>query len=110
MSSFQKVEEDSVNILVALLTIMRTSNHLSIVTLDMDLDDMSDLNTIILFMFLKFEIFTNALLNLINHQPDIDKIFLSKKNPYGAKYQILINKREKVGSKHCNDLKVFIEF
>ena len=85
MSLFQKVEEDSANILVALLTVMRTSSHLSIVTLDMDLDDMSDMNTIILLMFLKFEIFTNALLNLINHQPDIDKIFLHKKKSIWSK-------------------------
>ena len=36
---------------------------------------------------------TNALLNLINNQPDIDKIYLYEKNPYEAKYQYLINKR-----------------
>ena len=29
---------------------------------------------------------TNALLNLINSQPDIDKIYLSAKDPYEAKY------------------------
>ena len=28
----------------------------------------------------------NALLNLINHQPDIDKIHLYSKDPYEAKY------------------------
>ena len=33
---------------------------------------------------------TNALLNLINHQPDIDKIYLYAKDPYEAKYQLLI--------------------
>ena len=38
---------------------------------------------------------TNALLNLINNQPDIDKIYLYAKDPYQAKYQHLINKREK---------------
>ena len=37
---------------------------------------------------------TNALLNLINKQPDIDKMYLYAKNPYEAKYQILINKRK----------------
>ena len=37
---------------------------------------------------------TNALLNLINNQPDIDKIYLYAKDPYEAKYQFLINKRE----------------
>ena len=36
---------------------------------------------------------TNALLTLINNQPDIGKIYLCTKNPYGGKYQFLINKR-----------------
>ena len=30
---------------------------------------------------------TNALLNLINNQPDIDEIYLYAKDPYEAKYQ-----------------------
>ena len=47
---------------------------------------------------------TNALLNLINNQPDIDKIYLY------AKYQYLINKREKVGLNRFNDPKAFIEY
>ena len=33
---------------------------------------------------------TNALLNVINNQPDIDKIYLYTKDPYKAKYQYLI--------------------
>ena len=33
---------------------------------------------------------TNALLNLINNQPDIDKIYLYTKDPYEDKYQFLI--------------------
>ena len=37
---------------------------------------------------------TNALLNLINNEPDIDKIYLYAKDPYDAKYQYLINKCE----------------
>ena len=37
---------------------------------------------------------TNALLNLINNQPDIDKIYLYAKDPYEAKYQYLIKKCE----------------
>ena len=53
---------------------------------------------------------TNALLNLINHQPDIDKIYLYAKDPHEAKYQFLINIREKVGLKHSNDLQAFIEY
>ena len=53
---------------------------------------------------------TNALLNLINNQPDIDKIYLHAKDPYEAKYQFLINKRESAGLKHFNDPKPFIEY
>ena len=53
---------------------------------------------------------TNALLNLINNQPDIDKIYLYVKDPYEAKYHYLINKREKVGLYHFDDLKAFIEY
>ena len=48
---------------------------------------------------------TNALLNLINNQPDIDKIYLYAKDTYEAKYQYLINKREKVGLDHFKDPK-----
>ena len=53
---------------------------------------------------------TNALLNLINNQPDIDGIYLYAKDPYEAKYQFLINKRESTGLKHFNDPKAFIEY
>ena len=53
---------------------------------------------------------TNALLNLINNQPDIDKIYLYAKDLYKAKYQYLINKREKVGLNHFNDPKAFMEY
>ena len=53
---------------------------------------------------------TNALLNLINNQPDIDKIYLFAKDPYEAKYKFLRNKRESVGLKCFNDLKAFIEY
>ena len=52
---------------------------------------------------------TNALLNLINNQPYIDKIYLYARDPRKAKYQFLINKRENTGLKHFNDLKAFIE-
>ena len=51
----------------------------------------------------------NALLNLINNQPDIDKIYLYVKGPYEAKYQFLINKRKITGLKHFNDPKAFFE-
>ena len=53
---------------------------------------------------------TNALLNLINNQPDIGKIYLYAKDPYEDKYQLLINKRESTGLKHFNDSKAFIEY
>ena len=53
---------------------------------------------------------TNALLNLINNQPDTDKIYLYAKDPYEAKYQFLINKRESTRLKHFNDPKAFIEY
>ena len=53
---------------------------------------------------------TNALLNLTNNQPDIDKIYLYAKDPYEKKCQYLINKREKVGLNHFNDPKAFMEF
>ena len=36
----------------------------------------------------------NALLNLINNQPNIDKIYFYAKDPYEAKYRCLNNKRE----------------
>ena len=52
---------------------------------------------------------TNVLLNLIENQPDIDKIYLYAKDPYEAKYQYLINIREKTGLKHFNDPKAFIK-
>ena len=47
---------------------------------------------------------------LINNEPDIDKICLYAKDPYEAKYQLLINKRENTGLKHFNDSKEFIEY
>ena len=53
---------------------------------------------------------TNALLNLIENQPDIDKICLYAKDPYEEKYQLLINTRDSVGLNHFNDPKAFIEY
>ena len=52
----------------------------------------------------------NVLLNLINHEPDIDKIYLYAKDGYNTKYKLLINKRESTGLKYLNDLKAFIEY
>ena len=48
--------------------------------------------------------------NLINQQTDIDKTDLYAEDPYAAKYQKLINKREKTGLKKFNDSKAFIEY
>ena len=52
----------------------------------------------------------NALLNVINHEPDIDKIYLYVKDPYEAKNQLLINKRKSTGLKYLNDSKAFVEY
>ena len=51
---------------------------------------------------------TNLLLNLIENQSDIDKIYLHETEADEAKYQSLINKRE--GVDHFNDPKSFIEY
>ena len=53
---------------------------------------------------------TSILLNLINNQPDVDKIDLYAKDLHEAKYQYLINKGEKVGLDHFNDPRAFIEY
>ena len=53
---------------------------------------------------------TNSLFNLINEEPDIDKIYLYAKDPFEAKFQFLIIKRESSGLKHFNDSKAFIEY
>ena len=49
-------------------------------------------------------------MNLINHQPDIDKIHLYAKDPYEAKCQYLINKRQKVRFDYFKDSKAFMEY
>ena len=43
---------------------------------------------------------TNLLLNLIENQLDIDKIYSYAKDPCESKYKYLINKRESVGINH----------
>ena len=53
---------------------------------------------------------TNASLNLINNQSNIDKIYLYAKDPYVAKYQYLINKREKGGLNNFKEPMAFIEY
>ena len=52
---------------------------------------------------------TNILLNLINEQKDIDKIYLYAKDLSEPKYEFLIKKREDVRKNHFNDPNAFIE-
>ena len=52
---------------------------------------------------------TNILLNLINEQKDIDKIYLYAKDLSEPKYEYLIKNRETEGIKHLNDSRAFIE-
>ena len=58
----------------------------------------------------RFRIRKNKSLNLIDSQPDIDKMCLYAKDPYEPKYQYLINKREPAGIKYFKDPKAFIEY
>ena len=53
---------------------------------------------------------TNALLNLIKEQDDIDKIYLHTKDLSEPKYEFLIKKHKDVGIKYCNDPNTFIEY
>ena len=46
---------------------------------------------------------TNTLLNLINQQKDIDKIYLYAKDLSEPKYENLITNRKNTGIKHLND-------
>ena len=48
------------------------------------------------------------MLNLINEQRDIDKIYLYAKDLSESKYEHLINNRENAGIKHLKDPKAFI--
>ena len=47
---------------------------------------------------------------MINSEPDLDKTYLYSKDPYKAKYQLLINDRESTGLQYLNDSKAFIEY
>ena len=49
------------------------------------------------------------MLNLINEQNDVDKIYLYAKDLSEPMYEYLIKKRESVGIKHVNNLNAFIE-
>ena len=52
---------------------------------------------------------TNALINLINEQNDIDKIYLYARDLSEPKYEYLVKKREDAGIKHLNNPNTFIE-
>ena len=52
---------------------------------------------------------TNTLLNLINEQHDIDKIYLYTRDLNEPKYEILIKKYKDAEIKHLNDPNAFIE-
>ena len=50
------------------------------------------------------------MLILINQEPDVNKVYLYAKDPYEAKYQLLINERESTGLTYTNDSKAFFEY
>ena len=51
----------------------------------------------------------NTLLNLVNEQHDIDKIYLYARDLNEPKYEFLIKKHKVAGIKHLNDPNAFIE-
>ena len=52
---------------------------------------------------------TNTLINLINEQNNIDKIYLYARDLSQPKYEYLVKKRDNVGIKHVNNPNTFIE-
>ena len=52
---------------------------------------------------------TNTLLNLINEQNNVDKVYLYARDLNEPKYKILIKKCKDVGINHLNDPNAFIE-
>ena len=52
---------------------------------------------------------TNSLFYLINHQTAVDKVYFYAKDPYEAKYQFSINKRERKDLKDFSDSKAVVE-
>ena len=52
---------------------------------------------------------TNALINVINEQNNIDKIYLYARDLNEPKYEYLIKKRDDEGIKHLNNPNAFIE-
>ena len=52
---------------------------------------------------------TDALLNLIKEQGDIEKFYLYPKDLSEPKYECLIKRHEDIGTSHFNDANAFIE-
>ena len=52
---------------------------------------------------------TNELINLVNEQHDIEKIYLYARDLSEPKYEYLIKKHKNVGIKHSNNPNAFIE-
>ena len=50
------------------------------------------------------------MLNIINKEIDIEKIYLYAKDQFEAKHQLLISKRENTDLKYFNDSNAFIEY
>ena len=50
------------------------------------------------------------MINLINEQNDIDKIYLYAKDLSEPKYEYLIKNHEDLGIKHVNSLSAFVEY
>ena len=44
------------------------------------------------------------------HQPNNNKIYVYAKDLYERKDQLVINQRESIDLKHCNDSKSFVEY
>ena len=53
---------------------------------------------------------TNGLINLINEQNDVGKIYLYARDLSEPKYKFLIKKREDAGIKRVNNTNAFIEY
>ena len=53
---------------------------------------------------------TDALIDLINEQNNIDKVYLYPRDLSEPKYEYLIKKRENAGIKHLNNPNAFIEY
>ena len=50
----------------------------------------------------KWPYIQNALMNMLNHQQDIDKLFLYVKDPYEDKFHYLIKKERKRWGEICS--------